>query len=123
MAKPRNKLTAKQEVFVKEYVETLNGKQAALKANYSPKSATVIASENLTKPEIVDSILILMDKKGLTDDFLLDKHIEGLNATYLDQPDYKTRHKYLTTAYQLKGKLSNSGAQSGNTNIAFVINK
>lgn len=48
-------LTVKQEKFVKEYLDTGNGTQAAL-AVYdtdNPRTAAAIASENLTKPNII----------------------------------------------------------------------
>lgn len=47
-------LTIKQERFVKEYLETGNGAQSALKVynTDNPRTAAVIASENLTKPNI-----------------------------------------------------------------------
>lgn len=50
--------TKKQKGFAKDYVETGNGRQAALR-NYnvkSPEVAAVIASENLTKPNVRDLI-------------------------------------------------------------------
>jgi|CXWK01.1.fsa_nt_gi phage terminase small subunit len=48
-------LTKKQEIFVKEYLDTGNGTQAALEAydTDNPRVAAAIASENLTKPNIV----------------------------------------------------------------------
>ena len=45
-------LTAKQARFVKEYVSSLNGTQAAIAAGYSQRTARAIASENLGKPSI-----------------------------------------------------------------------
>ena len=45
-------LTGKQARFVTEYVNCLNGTQAAIAAGYSAKTARVIASENLGKPSI-----------------------------------------------------------------------
>lgn len=47
-------LTGKQKAFVKEYVKTKNGLQSALKAyeTTDPNVAKVIASDNLTKPNI-----------------------------------------------------------------------
>ena len=51
------KLTSKQDAFVKEYI--LNGgnaTQAAIKAGYSEKTAVKTASENMTKPDIQESI-------------------------------------------------------------------
>jgi len=46
------KLTLKQKRFVDEYMIDLNGTQAAIRAGYSPKTADVIAAENLVKPNI-----------------------------------------------------------------------
>lgn len=52
----KRKLTAKQELFVKEYLKDLNATQAAIRAGYSEKSARNIASEHLTKLHISDAI-------------------------------------------------------------------
>jgi phage terminase small subunit len=49
-------LTAKQKRFVAEYMLDLNATQAAIRAGYSPKTARVVGSENLTKPDIERAI-------------------------------------------------------------------
>ena len=49
-------LTAKQAQFVNEYMVSLNGTQAAIRAGYSRRTARAIASENLRKPEIAAEI-------------------------------------------------------------------
>ena len=49
-------LTAKQEAFISEYLVDLNATQAAIRAGYSEKTAYSIGHENLSKPEIADSI-------------------------------------------------------------------
>ena len=75
------KLTKKQKGFVKDYIETGNGSLAA-KKNYNVSSdltARVIASENLTKPNIVNSI-----KEALPDELLTKRHLELLNSTRMD---------------------------------------
>lgn len=117
-------LTKKQKGFVKEYIKTGNGRKAVLK-NYDTTDDNVagaIASENLTKPNIQNAI-----KEALPDDLLAQVHIEGLRATKrsgtggmkigigtdgnvedfghtdIDEPDYAVRHKYLDTAYKIKG--------------------
>ena len=46
------KLTAKQEMFVQEYLIDLNATQAAIRAGYSPHTAKDIGCENLSKPNI-----------------------------------------------------------------------
>lgn len=49
-------LTAKQALFVQEYLIDLNATKVAIRAGYSPKTATVMGAENLTKPNIQDAI-------------------------------------------------------------------
>lgn len=104
-----SKLTKKQREFVKEYVDTGNGTKAALEVydTDSINTASSIASENLRKPNIINAI-----QEALPDELLAQVHLEGLNATrsfplgegeYEDAPDYAVRHKYLDSAYKLKG--------------------
>lgn len=50
------KLTAKQEMFVSEYLKDLNATQAAIRAGYSEKTANRIATENLSKLVIQEAI-------------------------------------------------------------------
>lgn len=55
MADPK-KLTAKQEMFVQEYLIDLNATQAAIRAGYSEKTAKDIGCQNLAKVYIADAI-------------------------------------------------------------------
>lgn len=57
-------LTPKQKMFCEEYMLDLNGTQAAIRSGYSEKTATSIAAENLTKPDIQKYLQILMKKKS-----------------------------------------------------------
>lgn len=50
------KLTDKEQRFVDEYLVDMNGRQAAIRAKYSPRSAAEIAHENLRKPHIQNAI-------------------------------------------------------------------
>ena len=50
------KLTAKQELFCKEYTIDHNATQAAIRAGYSKKTSFSIGAENLTKPLIADRL-------------------------------------------------------------------
>lgn len=59
-------LTAKQEVFVEEYLIDLNATQAAIRAGYSARNASRIASELLTKTRVrarVDEALAERSKR------------------------------------------------------------
>lgn len=119
-------LTKKQKGFVKDYIKTGNGQVAALQ-NYEiegtdpENTARSIASENLTKPNIVNAI-----HKALPDELLAEVHEEGLQATFTDkyntdEPDYATRHKYLDSAYKLKG--SYAPDKSVNVNVVIEPNE
>jgi len=56
------KLTPKQLKFCREYIIDLNATQAAIRAGYSKKTATVIGYEHLTKPHIRHAISDLQRK-------------------------------------------------------------
>lgn len=45
-------LTAKQELFIQEYLIDKNATQAAIRAGYSEQTAAIIGHENLRKPNI-----------------------------------------------------------------------
>jgi phage terminase small subunit len=51
-----HRLTPRQELFCLKYFELSNATQAAIIAGYSPRTAAVIASENLRKPKIASRI-------------------------------------------------------------------
>lgn len=52
----KGKLTVKQRKFADEYMISGNATKAAIKANYSKKSAYSTGNENLKKPEIIKYI-------------------------------------------------------------------
>ena len=57
------KLTDKQQRFVEEYLVDLNATQAAIRADYSEKTAYSIGQENLKKPEIQTAIQKELQKR------------------------------------------------------------
>ena len=73
----QRKLNPKQQRFVEEYLTDLNATQAAIRAGYSPKTATAIASENLSKPSISAAIACAMAERskrtGITQDRILEE--------------------------------------------------
>jgi hypothetical protein len=114
-------LTLKQRRWMKEYIETGNASEAAMRA-YDCKDRVVAASigyENLRKLDYVE----FMEAGGVTDKLLQDKLMEGLSATkvvsarvtgkdadsrtddFIDVEDYPTRHKYMETALKLRQRL------------------
>lgn len=57
-------LTRKQELFCQEYLVDLNATQAAIRAEYSEKTAGSVGSENLSKPEISARIQELFNQRS-----------------------------------------------------------
>ena len=73
-------LTAKQQVFVEEYLVDLNATQAAIRAGYSKKTARFIGCENLTKPNIAAKIAELQAERARRVGVEADEVLEHLNA-------------------------------------------
>ena len=69
----RDKLTAKQSLFIKEYLVDLNATQAAIRAGYSKKTAQAISTENLSKPLISEAIKVEMDKRAGRIELTMDR--------------------------------------------------
>jgi len=71
------KLTAKQDMFCKEYLIDLNATQAAIRAGYSKKTAYAMGHENLRKPKLAKEIQILNDERSkrtlVNGDWVLEK--------------------------------------------------
>lgn len=64
------KLTLKQKAFADYYIATGNATESAISAGYSPKTAAVIAAENLTKPNIkayIDERIAQIDSERIAD--------------------------------------------------------
>ena len=76
MAKTKD-LTVKQRKFVKYFVESGNASEAALKAGYSFRES---GQENLSKPLVLDAFQKLLDKNGLTDQKIIDKLNQLIDA-------------------------------------------
>jgi len=78
--------TPKMERFCYEYLANgFNGTKAALKAGYAEKTAYVIASENLRKPQIKARIQEMKDNlaetAGLSSLMIVQEHMKIVNAS------------------------------------------
>lgn len=69
-------LTAKQQLFVKEYLVDLNATQAAIRAGYKEKTARAIGAENLTKPNIQAAIESAMNKRSQRTEITADRVLQ-----------------------------------------------
>lgn len=121
MAKKQISIRARK--YIKNKVAGMSDYQAALNAGYS-KAIAKNASIKLEKGGIKEALETLMDKKGLTDDYLLEKtkdgldnavKIHGTDDNFVEIPDYAVKHKYLETALKLKGHLKSKEEPKGNT--------
>lgn len=74
-------LTAKQNLFVKEYLVDLNATQAAIRAGYSEKTAHDIGCENLKKPNIAKAIQEAMDARSQRTEITADYVLTGIQDT------------------------------------------
>ena len=70
-------MTPKQQRFVKEYLTDFNGTQAAIRAGYSPKGASVQGARLLANAKVQAEVEQLAKQKddelGLTNERILDK--------------------------------------------------
>ena len=86
----------------------LNATQAAIRAGYSIKTATKIASENLTKPDIqkaVQAALKAREKRTeVTQDYVIAKLREIAEKDASDGPDSELKYANKIRALELLGK-------------------
>jgi len=121
--------TKKQTETFKRVMKGESTRSAMKKAGYS--DATIVNPQNVTKSKGWKEL----EKKYLPDKMLLRVHKQGLKAVakkphmidrddkgkpiyeYVSEVDYQTRHKYLETAYKIKGKF-----QGNNIGVAVQVN-
>jgi phage terminase small subunit len=74
------KLTAKQQLFIKEYLIDFNATQAAIRAGYSAKNANRQANQNLSKLDIQNAIIETkknrFERLEIDSDYVLKRLIE-----------------------------------------------
>jgi hypothetical protein len=112
--KPKKSLNIRERKFVKALVEGKTQTQAMREAGYKESMALSRSTDKLV--ETRKTIQALMEQRGLDDDCLINKLLEGLESErpfVVDHdihytPDMPTRHRYLTTSLQLKGHLRES---------------
>lgn len=133
---------AKGEVNRKKFVKALvSGKtkqQAAIEAGYSPKTAASQASHLLKNSQIKSDLQKALEKAGLTDSRLAQKHIQLLDAQktvsavsgkdagsgsvdFVDVPDYQTQSKALDMAYRLRGAYIEKVEMEHSGSVSFAV--
>lgn len=114
VASRKKYLDPKQKVYIKARMEGRTKDEAATIARpdlTNRGSIQLYGSRQESKPIIKRTFNSILVKAGITKDLLANKLLEGLDAKSLQgqgkysevMPDYNARHKYLTTAIELKG--------------------
>jgi hypothetical protein len=107
-----DKLSNQDKKFVKTVLETGNITKAVQEAYdiEDPNYAGVKGNRLIRKDKIQNAIQTIAD--AIPDDELIQVHKEGLKASRtikttddgdIIEPDYAVRHKYLDSAYKIKG--------------------
>lgn len=126
------KLTIKEAKLVKGVAEGKTQTQAAIDAGYSKKTATVIASENLRKPNVQEALHMELQRQGITLEKAIEPITKGLKAKRVVQiegdffetevDDLDMQIKASDRALKLMGVSSKDN--EGNTyNFTQVINE
>ncbi len=101
-------LTAKQKMFVQEYLVDLNATQAAIRAGYSQKNADKIGSELLGKTRVSAAIQEAMKKRGkrveVNQDYVIEKLLEITEKQASDLPESDLKYGNKLKAIELLGK-------------------
>jgi phage terminase small subunit len=71
-------LTPKKKRFAKEYIVDLNQTQAAIRAEYSPRSAYAQGCRLMKDAEVVEYIQVLMDKRSKRTEITADRVLEEI---------------------------------------------
>jgi hypothetical protein len=136
------KVSLREMNFVKGLVTGKSQKQAMRDAGY--KESTVQSKASAKVKQLAPIIQALMEKRGLTDDRLLDVLDDGLKANkviscniivtnkegmgdadsvtkdFIEVEDHPTRHKFLDTALKLKRHMKDKDDQQP---ITVIIQK
>lgn len=123
-------MTTKQAIAIKKMSENI-GKpigQVMLESGYSP--TTALTPKRLTQTKawrevfdeaIPDELLNRKLQEGLDSNRTISAigQANGKSVEFVDVPDMATRHKYLETAYKLKGRLKEQAQLEGTLNVVL----
>jgi hypothetical protein len=120
-------LSIQDQEFVKEVALHGNQTQAAKKAyGIEDHNYAAVKGTRLLRKDNIETALEEVKKtlaERIPDELLERVHLEGLEATVKsgeeEKPDFSVRHKYLDTAYKLKG--SYAPDKSLNVNVTADI--
>lgn len=114
-----NKLTEKQEAFIREYIIDLNATQAAIRAGYSEKTATEQGSRLLTNVKVRARIEELQNERAeklkLNAEWVLNRLKEISDRCMTAEPvmtfDYESKSMIETGEYQFDSTGANKATE------------
>jgi phage terminase small subunit len=114
------KLTEKQKRFVREYkTNGGNGTQAAIKAGYSEKTARKIASENVTKPDIIEALENEEKKQREKHDYKFSDYVNDIKAGMSMAIDHSNDGAYFK-GVELLGKAYGYNVDRVKNDVSFT---
>ena len=113
----RYRITKKQKAFADYWLDLrTTGTEAAIKAGYGIKKGIIDrlvaasqASENLTKPNIINYIALRFKKIGLTDELVEKHHLITLTQLH----DLNAKNRAIDMVYKLRGKYAAEKIEHG----------
>jgi len=116
------KLTAKQDLFCREFIIDLNATQAAVRAGYSERTARITASRLLSNVNIASRINELKEKRekkvGIDAQWVLERAVE-LHNICVKEKEYNAANKSL----EIVGKHISVNAFDNKVTLAGDPNK
>ncbi len=89
-------MNIRQKRFCEEYIVDMNGKKAAIRAGYNPKTATQQAARLLTYDNVLEKIQSLMEEQSKRTEVTADRVIKELAKVAFQNPsdvvDLNTGH-------------------------------
>jgi len=118
-----SELTPKQAAFVREYVVDKNGKQAAIRAGYSPKTAEVQASRLLSYAKVraaVDAALKEVAEKTETEAEWIRRRLKEEATDYTEAASHSARVRALELLGKINGIFEVDNRQKGEAAAAML---
>jgi phage terminase small subunit len=116
-------LSDKQASFVREYVVDKNGKQAAIRAGYSPASAEMQASRLLSKEKVraaVDEALQKVAEKTETEAEWVRKRLRAEAMEFGEGASHSARIRALELIGKINGIFIEDNKQKGEAAAAML---
>lgn len=96
-------LTAKEAAFVREYLIDLNATQAAIRAQYSAKTAGNIAEQVIKRPHVAAAIQKAMNQRAERTEITADVVLQGV-ARVVTKAEHSKDWQSALRGYELLGK-------------------